>query len=60
MHHDLVQWWIRVATLLILPIAPHFSEHIWTSVLGEPVTVQQAQWPTPPVAPDHTVLDAGL
>ena len=60
MHADLVEYWIRISALLILPIAPHFSEHIWTAVLQEPVTVQKALWPTPSTAPDRTVLDAGL
>lgn len=59
MHADLVEYWIRIAALLICPIAPHFSEHIWTSVLKEPVTVQKARWPTPATAPDRTVLHAG-
>jgi leucyl-tRNA synthetase len=59
MHADLVQYWIRISALLILPIAPHFSEHIWTSVLGEPETVQNARWPTPSTTLDKAVLDAG-
>ena len=42
MHADLVEYWIRISALLILPIAPHFSEHIWSTVLKEPVTVQKA------------------
>ena len=59
MHADLVQYWIRISALLILPIAPHFSEHIWTAVLKEPDTVQNARWPTPSTTPDKAVLDAG-
>ena len=60
MHADLVEYWIRISALLILPIAPHFSEHIWSTVLKEPVTVQKALWPTPATTPDRTILDAGL
>lgn len=59
MHADLVEYWIRIATLLILPIAPHFSEHIWTTMLKEPETVQKARWPTPKTTPDKAILDAG-
>ena len=60
MHHDLVQWWIRVATLLILPIAPHFSEHIWSTVLKEPKSVQFALWPENTKAIDRTTIDTGV
>ena len=59
MHADLVEYWIRISALLILPIAPHFSEHIWSTVLKEPVTVQKALWPTPATTPDRTIIDAG-
>ena len=59
MHGDLVHHWIRTSALLILPIAPHFSEHIWTEVLKEPKSVQFALWPTPSSPLDHTILDAG-
>ncbi|EKM52613.1 uncharacterized protein PHACADRAFT_261160 [Phanerochaete carnosa HHB-10118-sp] len=59
MHADLVQYWIRISALVVCPIAPHFSEHIWSEVLKEPSTVQNALWPTPSIAPDKTVLDAG-
>lgn len=59
MHSDLVQYWIRISTLLLLPITPHFSEHIWSEVLKEPTTVQKARWPTPASTPDRTILDAG-
>lgn len=60
MHADLVGYWIRTAALLVLPIAPHFSEHIWTSLLSEPESVQRALWPEPtlPNGVDATVIDA--
>lgn len=60
MHHDLVQWWIRVATLMILPIAPHFSEHIWSTVLKEPKSVQFALWPEVTKPVDRITLDTGV
>ncbi|RPD60804.1 leucine-tRNA ligase [Lentinus tigrinus ALCF2SS1-6] len=60
MHGDLVEWWIRTAALLILPIAPHFSEHVWTTILKEPKSVQLAQWPEPTVAVDQSILDSAV
>ncbi|CAL1697931.1 unnamed protein product [Somion occarium] len=60
MHHDLVQYWIRIATLLILPVAPHFSEHIWSTVLKEPKSVQFALWPEISKPVDRTIIDAGV
>ncbi|EPS94595.1 hypothetical protein FOMPIDRAFT_1054942 [Fomitopsis schrenkii] len=57
MHADLLNWWIRVAALIISPIAPHFSEHVWTAVLNEPKSVQLARWPESRPT-DQSVLDA--
>ena len=57
MHADLVNWWIRVAALVICPIAPHFSAHIWTAVLNEPKSVQVARWPESRPT-DQSILDA--
>lgn len=59
MHVDLVKWWIRVAVLLICPIAPHFSEHIWTTVLKEPKSVQLARWPEVTRPIDRVIVDSG-
>lgn len=58
MHVDLVKYWIRVATLIIAPIAPHFAEHIWSDTLKEPKSVQLAQWPEPATPVDRTTVDA--
>ncbi|KAH9948478.1 leucine-tRNA ligase [Amylocystis lapponica] len=52
MHVNLVRWWIRVALLLIAPVAPHFSEHVWMTILGEPKSVHLALWPR--------LIEAGL
>jgi len=59
MHADLVKYWIRVSTLLVTPVAPHFAEHIWTEFLKEPKSVQLARWPEPGRAADRTVIEAG-
>ena len=60
MHSDLVEWWIRTAALLALPIAPHFSEHVWTAILKEPKSVQYARWPEPTAAVDQSILDSAV
>jgi len=60
MHVDLVNWWIRIAALLVLPVAPHFSEHIWKTVFKEPTSVQFALWPSISKPVDRTIIDAGL
>ncbi|KAF6749592.1 leucine-tRNA ligase [Ephemerocybe angulata] len=59
MHKDLVLYWIRIAALLITPLAPHFAENIWTDILKEPKSIQLALWPTPSTAVDPTVIEAG-
>ena len=59
MHHDLVHYWIRSAALVVTPIAPHFSEHIWTAILKNPQSIQLAAWPTPSDFVDHTLIEAG-
>ncbi|TFL03231.1 hypothetical protein BDV98DRAFT_527824 [Pterulicium gracile] len=59
MHVDLVKYWIRIAALLITPIAPHFAEHIFTGLLKEPKSIQLASWPTPSSAVDRTTIEIG-
>jgi leucyl-tRNA synthetase len=58
MHIDLVLRWIRVQALLIMPIAPHFAEHVWRSFLGETSSVQMARWPEPSAPVDNSVTEA--
>lgn len=59
MHADLVKYWIEVAALLATPIAPHFTEHLWSTVLGKPHSIQLALWPTPASAVDTAAVEAG-
>ena len=59
MHSELVLYWIRIAALLVTPIAPHFAEHIYSSVLKSPKSVQLALWPTPTQPVDRTIIEAG-
>jgi len=58
-HAGLVKYWIEIAALLVMPIAPHFTEHLWTTVLGKPQSIQLASWPTPASAVDTAAVEAG-
>lgn len=59
MHADPVKYWIEIAALLVTPIAPHFTEHLWSTVLGKPQSIQLALWPTPTSAVDSAAVEAG-
>ncbi|KAF8317942.1 leucyl-tRNA synthetase [Clavulina sp. PMI_390] len=58
MHADLIQIWMKTAALLVQPIAPHFAEHIWGSILGEPESIQKARWSDIPVLSAPPAADA--
>lgn len=60
MHAELVRYWIRVSALLVTPVAPHFTEHIWTSLLHEPKSIQLALWPEPSHPVDKVIVDSGV
>lgn len=60
LHVDLVKYWIRTAALLAAPIAPHFAEHIWTSVLQQPSSIQLARWPKTSGAVDRSRTEAAV
>lgn len=49
MHAELVFKFIRTLALTTAPITPHFSEHVWKSVLREEGSIQTAHWPDAPV-----------
>jgi leucyl-tRNA synthetase len=57
MHRDLVLRYIKVQALLLAVIAPHWAEHIWLEVLGEPSTIQKALFPVAP-EPDPALTAA--
>jgi leucyl-tRNA synthetase len=61
MHVELVRFWISTSALLATPIAPHFTEHIWSSpdILNSPTSIQLASWPTPARPVDRTVIETG-
>lgn len=45
MNRALVQRYIEVSALLLAPITPHTSEHIWGSLLQKSGSVLKAGWP---------------
>ena len=45
MHRDLLLRFIEVQALLLAPIAPHFSEYVWTKLLKKEKSVMHARWP---------------
>ena len=57
MHADLVRRWIETQALLIAPIAPHFAEHVWKSVLGHTTSVHDARFPEP-TQPEDVAMTA--
>lgn len=60
MNATLLEHYIRVQALLLAPITSHFSEHLWSdpSFLGEPASIQFAQFPIKTEEVDHSILDA--
>ena len=58
MHADLVLYWIRIAALLVTPVAPHFAEHIYTAIFNSPTSIQNALWPAPAKAVDPAIIEA--
>lgn len=45
MHADLVDRFLRTQALLLAPICPHWSEYIWTTLLGEKKSIMYARYP---------------
>lgn len=37
MHRDLLRRYIEVQALVMVPITPHFCEHIWSDILHKEV-----------------------
>jgi leucyl-tRNA synthetase len=52
MNKDLVLRFIEVQALLLAPITPHFSEYVWTKLLGKSGSIMQARWPVAGVVDD--------
>ena len=45
MHVDLILEWIKYQALIITPLIPHFSEHIWQNLLNQKTSVQNERYP---------------
>lgn len=45
MSWPVIQRFMKVQALLILPFAPHFSEYVWTDVMGEPLSIRKERFP---------------
>ncbi|CAH7680995.1 hypothetical protein PPACK8108_LOCUS13531 [Phakopsora pachyrhizi] len=58
MHSELLKYYVRIQTLLIAPVAPHFAEHVWSNVLNQPGSVQNARFPEPDQPVDESMIDA--
>ncbi|KAF7730873.1 cytosolic leucyl tRNA synthetase [Apophysomyces ossiformis] len=58
MHKNLVQRYIEVQALILSPICPHWSEHLWTDVLKKDGTIMNARFPEPSGPVDETILAA--
>lgn len=57
MHADLVKLWMENQALLIAPIAPHFAEHYWRTILGHETSVHNELFPKP-TKPEDAALTA--
>ncbi|RNF06928.1 leucine--tRNA ligase [Trypanosoma cruzi] len=57
-HADLAERYVEVMTLLLAPLAPHFAEYIWTSVLGKKKSVVCAAFPEPTGPVEYAILVA--
>ncbi|CAO3660097.1 unnamed protein product [Rhizopus stolonifer] len=57
MHKDLIMRYIETQTLLLSPITPHWSEHVWGTVLKKEGLVVNASFPKP-TAPVDEILEA--
>jgi hypothetical protein len=45
-HADTIRRYIEVQAVLLAPICPHISEHVWRVILGNTTSVFKARWPT--------------
>ncbi|KAJ2785261.1 cytosolic leucyl tRNA synthetase [Coemansia interrupta] len=60
MHPTLVRKWVTRQVLMLSPITPHWSEHVWRTVMGNPTSVLRARWPADlPSEPNHALVAAG-
>ncbi|KAJ2619011.1 cytosolic leucyl tRNA synthetase [Coemansia sp. RSA 1358] len=60
MHSALVRKWIERQVLLISPIASHWAEHVWKTIMGNSNSIMDFRWPTNnlPTTTNHAPLMA--
>lgn len=58
MHKDLVKQYIKLQTLLLTPICPHWAEHVWRDLLHEEGTVMSARFPVAGTVDDVVLAQA--
>ncbi|KAI8379665.1 leucyl-tRNA synthetase [Radiomyces spectabilis] len=58
MHKDLVLQYIEYQALLLAPVCPHWSEHVWRNILHKDGSVTNAAFPQPSGSVDESLLDA--
>nr|CAG8557949.1 1069_t:CDS:2 [Entrophospora candida] len=58
MHRDLILRWIELQALLLSPIAPHWSEYIWSEVLQKDGFIVNASFPSPSEPVDESLIEA--
>ncbi|KAJ2841690.1 cytosolic leucyl tRNA synthetase, partial [Coemansia erecta] len=60
MHPALVRKWITRQVILLSPIAPHWCEHVWRTVMGNQTSILNERWPSDlPSEPNHALAAAG-
>ena len=58
MHQDLVDKFVEIQALLLCPITPHWSDHVWTELLKKDSSIMNARWPTFESTPDESLIAA--
>ncbi|KAJ1824967.1 cytosolic leucyl tRNA synthetase [Coemansia sp. RSA 2675] len=60
MHPTLLRKWISRQVIHLCPVAPHWCEHVWRTLMGNTTSILNARWPTDlPADADHALLSAG-
>ncbi|KAJ2806530.1 cytosolic leucyl tRNA synthetase [Coemansia furcata] len=60
MHPMLLRKWINRQVIQLCPITPHWSEHVWRTLMGNTTSIMNARWPTDlPADVNHALVAAG-
>ncbi|CAG0889606.1 unnamed protein product [Cyprideis torosa] len=58
MRKDLIFRFLEVQCLMLSPICPHVTEHVWRQILKKPGSIVTSSWPIPNKALDPVLLQA--